>query len=382
MPQTKPKKLVILNQAANYLSIGFANAFNQKFDEVVLIAGSIHVQGEDLQPKVKWHKINLWKDAPAIKKLISYLKALFNMWWLLITKYRNYEVVFVSVPPMAYLLNLILPHKFSMIIWDVYPDIFKITGMQDTHPIYKVWAFLNKKSFKKAYRLFTISEKMAELLEQYVNRDKIIVQPIWSIFQENQKIDKQNNKFIKHHDLEHKFIVQYSGNIGLTHNVEVLVDIAELLKNNTQIVFQIIGRGPRKEHLKQLVSEKKLPNCMFLPFQSDEMFPYSLSAADLGVVILDEKTSKGSVPSKSFNLMSYGIPSLYIASEDSQLAYYAKHYNHANLFTKDRIKEASQWIEKLSQNQQQQDKLSQNAVKAAQDFKRENADKFVEKYLS
>jgi hypothetical protein len=36
----------------------------------------------------------------------------------------------------------------------------------------------------------------------------------------------------------------------------------------------------------------------------------------------------------------------------------------------------------LSQNQQQHDQLSQNAVKAAQDFKRENAYKFVEKYLS
>jgi len=382
MPQTKPKKLVILNQAANYLTIGFANAFNQEFDEVVLIAGSIHVQGEDLNSDIKWQKINLWKDAPASKKLISYLKALFNMWWLLMTKYRNHEVVFVSVPPMAYLLNLVLPHKFSMIIWDVYPDIFKITGMKDTHPVYKVWAFLNKKSFKKAHKLFTISEKMADLLAQYVKRDKIIVQPIWSIFQENHRIEKQNNKFIKQHHLDHKFIVQYSGNIGLTHNVEVLIEIAKILKNNSDIIFQIIGRGPRKEHLKQLVAKEKLPNCMFLPFQSDEMFPYSLSAADLGVVILDEKTSKGSVPSKSFNLMSYGIPSLYIASKDSQLADYTKTYKHANLFTKENISDAAQWIEKLSKDIKQQKSLSKNAILASNDFKRENADKFVNQYLA
>jgi hypothetical protein len=382
MPKNKPRKIVILNQAANYLTIGLANAFNQKFEEVVLIAGSVHVQGEELDSDIHWHKINLWQEAPAPKKIKSYLKALSNMWWLLMTKYRKHEVFFVSVPPMAYLLNLILPHRFSMVIWDVYPDVFKITGMQETHPVYKAWSYLNRKSFKKAYRVFTISEKMADLLENYIIRDKIIIQPIWSIFQDNQKTAKQDNTFIKKLQLEDKFIVQYSGNIGLTHNVEVLVDIAEQLKDNPNILFQIIGRGSRKKHLEQLVKEKNLPNCMFLPFQSDEMFPYSLSAADLGVVILDEKTSKGSVPSKSFNLMSYGIPSLYIAAEDSQLSVYADRYNHANLFTKQQLDAAANWIENLAKDKTLQTEMSKNSEVAAKDFKRENADKFVDKYLN
>jgi hypothetical protein len=382
MPKTQPRKIVILNQAANYLTIGFANAFNQKMDEVVLIAGSVHVQGEELDPDIHWHKINQWHETPTSKKILSFLKALFNMWWLLMTRYRKHEVLFVSVPPMGYLLNLILPHRFSMVIWDVYPDVFKITGMKESHPVYKVWAYLNKKSFRKTYRLFTISEKMADLLEKYVNKDKIKIQPIWSIFQDNQKIAKQDNKFIKQHELEDKFIVQYSGNIGLTHNVEVLVDLAEQLQNDPNILFQIIGRGPRKKHLEQLVTDKNLPNCMFLPFQSDEMFPYSLSAADLGVVILDEKTSKGSVPSKSFNLMSYGIPSLYIAAEDSQLSVYADRYNHANLFTKQQLDAAANWIENLAKDKTLQTEMSKNSEVAAKDFKRENADKFVDKYLN
>jgi len=94
------------------------------------------------------------------KKMLSYLKACFKIYWLLLTKYRGYEVFFVSIPPMGYLLNLILPHRFSMVIWDVYPDIFKITGMKETHPLYRTWAWLNRKSFKNAFRLFTISEKI------------------------------------------------------------------------------------------------------------------------------------------------------------------------------------------------------------------------------
>jgi hypothetical protein len=375
----KNRKIVIVNQAANYLTIGFANSFKKRFEYVVLITGSVHTQGEELDPTIKIEKINKWQERPARKKMFSYLKALFLMWWLLLTKYRKHEVFFVSVPPMGYLLNIFLPHRFSMVIWDVYPDIFKITGMKESHVVYRFWSYLNKKSFGKSYKVFTISDKMADLIKVYTTRE-IIVLPIWSIFQENKKVNKGENIFIEEHGLQNKFIVQYSGNIGVTHNVEVLVEIAEMLKDNKKILFQIIGRGSRKETLEKLVKEKNLPNCEFLPFQTDEMFPFSLSAADVGVVILDETTSKGSIPSKSYNLMSYGIPSLYIASKDSQLYEYAERYELGKCFTKSELDEAQNYLKELSDDSLSYKKISINSSKAAQDFKRENADRFVEKY--
>ncbi len=130
-----------------------------------------------------------------------------------------------------------------------------------------------------------------------------------------------------------------------------------------------------------MVKERKLANCQFLPFQSDEMFPFSLSAADLGVVILDELTSKGSVPSKSYNLMSYGIPSLYIASEDSELKSYVDKFGHGDCFTESELDSAVSFIEKLSRDRDLYKLMSGNSVKAAGNFKRENAGKFVEYYL-
>lgn len=375
------RKIVIINQASNYLTVGFCNAFADRFNEVCLITGSVHVQGENLKENIRVQYINRFVERPARKKFFSYLTACWKMFWLLKTRYKQYEVFFVSLPPMAYLLNLLLPNRFSMVIWDVYPDTFKITGMKETHWLYRTWACLNKKSFKKAYRLFTIGEKMAELLENYVDRKKIIIQPIWSIFQDNLRYPKEENPFIKEHQLKGKFVVQYSGNIGLTHKVEVVVELAGLLKDQQDIIFQIIGRGPRVPHLQKRVAEKNLPNCVFLPFQSDEMFPFSLSAADLGVVILDETTSKGSVPSKSYNLMSFGIPSLYIAAPDSELMNYAQKYGHAACFSEKDLKQASAFILEMAQNPDRWKTMSRNAEKAALDFRRGNADKFVEKYL-
>lgn len=381
MDKIKERKIVVVNQAVNYLTIGFCNAFAEKFQDVNLITGSIHTQGETLQENVSVTYINKWVERPAKKKVLSYAIGCWKIFWLLLTKYRKHEVFFVSLPPMAYLINLIVPNRFSMVIWDVYPDVFKITGVKESSLFYRFWAYLNKKSFNKAYRLFTIGDKMADLLEKYVNREKIIIQPIWSIFQQNERLSKDQNPFINTHQLQDKFIVQYSGNIGLTHKVEVVVQLAELLKDNKNILFQIIGRGPRVPVLQKLVEEKKLPNCTFLPFQTDEMFPYSLSATDLGIVILDELTSKGSVPSKSYNLMSYGIPALYIAGKDSELNSYASKYGYAECYTENELEAARDFILDLSNNKTKWENLSANAIKASSLFRRDNADKFVDFYL-
>jgi hypothetical protein len=268
-----------------------------------------------------------------------------------------------------------------MLIWDVYPDIFKITGMKEGHPLYRTWAFLNRIVFKKAFRLFTIGNRMAHLLEKYIGKDKLLITPLWSIFQANEKVPKEKNPFVLQENLLGKFVVQYSGNIGLTHKVEVMIELAERMRNYPDILFQIIGRGPRVLSLKKTVEEKNLENCQFLPFQSDDMFPYSLSAADLGVVILDDLTSKGSVPSKSYNLMSYGIPSLYIAASDSELYDYSVRYRNAKCFDEQHLEDAVAFILELSRDKELYAEYVQKSLSAANDYKRSNADQIVELYL-
>jgi hypothetical protein len=158
------RKIVVVNQAVNYLTIGLCNAFAEKFERVELITGSIHVQGEELDKTIGVFKINKWMERPAWKKLVSYLWACIQIYGLLLTRYRRYEVFFISLPPMAYLLSIILPNRCSMLIWDVYPDVFKITGMKESNPLYKIWGRLNRIAFRRAFRLYTIGGRMADLL--------------------------------------------------------------------------------------------------------------------------------------------------------------------------------------------------------------------------
>lgn len=378
---TSDRDIVVVNQAVNYLTIGVCNAFTKHCECVSLITGSIHEQGEVLNDKVDVRYINGWVERPAWKKMMSYIIACWKIYWNILFRYRKSDVLFISIPPMAYLLSIILPNRCSVIVWDVYPDMFKITGMTEKNLLYKLWSALNKVAFKRMYKVFTIGNKLSDLVNQYVEREKIEIIYIWSIFQNDESVPKSKNPFVVEHNLQNKFIVQYSGNIGLSHNVEALVQIAEKMRDHSHILFQIIGRGPRMPFLKQLVEEKNLPNCMFLPFQSDEMFPFSLSAADIGVVILDSATSKGSVPSKSYNLMSFGIPSLYIASVESELFEYSRKFKHAECFEENELNKASEFIFKLSHDSELYSAYKKKALSASENFRRRNADVLVRKYF-
>lgn len=376
------KSLVIVNQAANYLTIGLANAFGQRFEEVILMTGSIHVQGEKLRKDIKWQKIRKWRERHGIRKAWVYMTGLIQIYFLLLFRYRKSEVFFISLPPMAYLLNIILPHRFSMMIWDLFPDTLKVAGVSEKSFLFRIWSSLNKRSFPRSYKLFTIGRRTGDSLARYVNADKVIISPIWSIFQQPLEIPFESNPFVIEQNLYEKFIVQYSGNIGLGHNVELIIDLAEKMRDQTDVLFQIIGRGHRVPILRKLVKERKLQNCQFLPFQTDEMFPYSLSAAHIGVVILNEAASTGSVPSKSFNLMSLGIPSLYFASETSELMDYVKKYKHGLCLDGKEIDKARNFILLLKSDKNIYQQYRHNSLLASQDFKRSNADAIVEKYLT
>ncbi len=372
---------MIINQMPNYLTFGLANAFNTRFDSVALVAGGFDGNPEMLGKSIEVRMINRLYDRPSWKKAGSYVLALIRMWWLLMTRYRRYEVLFVSVPPMGYLLNLVLPHRFSMVIWDLYPDAFKVTGMTQKHLVYRMWSWVNRKSFRKAFRIFTIGESLADAISNYVHRSKLIVHPIWAMFQDSPRIPRDQNRFVALHGLSDQFVVQYSGNIGATHNVELLIDIAERLKSESKILFQIIGRGPRLQTLQQMAKQRGLLNVQFYAFQPEEMFVHSLSAANLGVVILNEKVSRGSVPSKAYNLMSFGIPALYVSSPDSQLANDANRFGHAACFAAVQLNDIAEFIIRMSKQDVDYHQMAQAAKKAAESFRPKNAECFVDSYL-
>ena len=365
-------KIVLINQSSGYLMRDVAQALSERYEEVVLLA-SHPVDG------VKTDTIIPYDKRSTLRRLWTWLMAAIQIWWKVTWTYRQYELLIVSNPPFAPLLPLVLGNKFSLLVYDIYPDVLVSQHvLGESNPIVRCWRWANRKVFAKAERIFTIGDGMKQCLSQYTAIEKIKVVPLWPDKQRIRRIERCDNLFVRKHHLEDKFVVMYSGNLGNTHRVEVLLDVAERMADDDGVVFLLVGEGKKKRMLEERVAKVGLRNVLLLPYQPSEMLAHSLSAADIAVVTLDVNSAQMSVPSKTFNLMALGAPLMCIASPDSELGRLVDQYHMGKVFLPEDIDDMLQFISELKNNQALWTQYSRNALTASQNFTSENAKMLVE----
>jgi glycosyltransferase involved in cell wall biosynthesis len=307
------KDIIFINQSVGQLFADVVNAFCKTGYVCTLLTGS----DKDYQLEDNIEKVLLKQyDRTSIKnRLITW--AIFT-WqaWRYLRKHKTEDLFIVSNPSFATLLPLWTKNSYSLLIYDTYPDVLVSTGtLNKTNVFVKWWAKKNKEQiYKNAKVVYTLSENMAKALEQYTTRRKIQIIPNWADTSFLKPIEHNNNPWLMEKGLQNKFIVLYSGNIGNTHKVEILVDVANLLKDRKDIQFVIIGEGGKKEIVKSRIEKLGVENVIMLPFQDKEIIPFSIGAADIGVITLDEKSSTVSVPSKTYSMMAVGCCLMCIAS--------------------------------------------------------------------
>lgn len=322
MNSNKQRKIFLINQSCGYLMIDIVNAFvfSGKYSEIVLATGEITPINTLLDKEVKVIKIATYNKTSAINRPLSWIIATFQVLFLLLFKYRNYELFLTSNPPSISFAMLFCRNEYSTLIYDVYPDgLVSSKVISEKNIIFILWSKMNKLFYRKSKIVFTITEGMVEIIAKYCNKSKIKVIPIWPSAGFDAKITKSENKFINNNDLKGKFIITYSGNLGKGHNLEVLIALAEKLQYEKEIIFVISGGGWAKENLVSLSKEKKLDNVLFFPRQNSDILAHSLSASDISFVSIEKELAKVCVPSKTYNLIKLEIPLLCVASKDSEL---------------------------------------------------------------
>lgn len=371
-------KIVFVNQSAGFLDVDVINAYCQSYQYVHLIYGKIFPGTRELDHRVKVTHICKYNRSSSVKRLFTWLWGSLQIFCILLMRYRGWLVVYYTNPPLACFSSLLLPNKFRIVEYDVYPDALKTIGVKESSAVYKLWAALKCRLYKKVEKVYTLSEGMKEVLTQYGTADKINVVPLWSMSDNFSPIDKSINPFIKENHLEGKFIVLYSGNIGYTHSVEILIEVAKRMKDDDGVQFLIIGEGKKKAELQKIVCDYKLRNVSFYPYQEFDKLPYSLASADIGVITLDENVSKVSVPSKTFNLMAVGAPLLAIANKETEMYRLINKYQNGRCIPKTDISEIVDYILTLKNDKQYHNHLSNNSLLASKDFTYKNADYFLD----
>jgi glycosyltransferase involved in cell wall biosynthesis len=375
-----PKKIVLINQHTGYLFADVANAFAKEYDEVVLMAGKSTGLNAKSDSRVKIQQIIPYNRSSTIRRFLSWITCVAQISWLLLFKYRKYDLLVCSNPPTAStLLPIFFKRRITLLMYDIYPDgLIAGNFVTQKNIIYKCWAGLNRIAYKRVNKIITLTKGMATALSVYADKEKIMVVPAWGNIPAGAlAIPESENLFLKANNLQGKFIVMYSGNMGKAYQLEPLVHVAEYFKDNKDIVFVIMGDGWKKEILQQMVKEKNLTNCLLLPYQPNDLFMHSLSAFHVGVVSLAQVLDKVAIPSKTYNLLAAKRPVFCIGSEGSGLAEFLNENNVGVAIDPLNIGAMQDYIGKLYNDKAYFDKLCINAGKTAAHYTSERAKEIV-----
>jgi glycosyltransferase involved in cell wall biosynthesis len=294
-------------------------------------------------------------------------------------------VVLTTAPPflpiLGYLLSRICRIRYVCLLYDLYPDIaIELGVIKPHHWLVKLWDRLNCLTWQHAEAIIVLSENMKERIvaKQSGIEAKIAIIPSWVDSESIVPLKKQDNWFAKEHGLVEPFTVLYSGNMGRCHDMDTLFDAVTLLRD-TPIRFVFIGSGEKRKQFQQSVVDMGLNNCLFLPYQSRENLPYSLTACDVSIVSVSQGMEGLVAPSKLYSALASGRPIVSICPESS---YLNDVFDRANCGTTVRNGDSqglAKYLYRLSQNP----RLANDLGRAGREYCRNNytSEKIAQDYL-
>lgn len=214
--------------------------------------------------------------------------------------------------------------KYIYNIQDFNPEQTMAVGYSENKLVLNVMMWLDKFSCRRADKVIVVGRDMVETLKSRFKDQKIPKHCFinnWIDEKEIYPLESDNEKvldFKRKYDLEGKFIIMYSGNIGLYYDLENLIKVIEKFKDRQDVAFVFVGEGSVKDKLVLYKKEHHLDNVVFIPYQDKKDLVYSLNAGDVHWVV-NAKGIKGvSVPSKLYGVMAAGKPVLGVLEEGSE----------------------------------------------------------------
>ena len=218
------------------------------------------------------------------------------------------------VPAVA-LVALLRRSPFVIVAQDLYPEVMIAHGMLDPKAITgQILGRIFRWAYRRARCVVALGPTMrVRLLEKGVAPDRIAVISNWSTGDRSVVRGPENN-LRKDWGLDGKFVVLYSGNIGIAHDIETPILAMKLaLARAPDVRLVFVGKGSRLTEARNLAeAEGVLDQVLFKSLVPRELLPQSMGLADLALVTLGEGFAGLVVPSKLFGYMARGIPTAYV----------------------------------------------------------------------
>ena len=249
---------------------------------------------------------------------------------------KNVDYVFsISQPPILGGLlgvwgKLTRRARFIYNIQDFNPEQVIAVNYTRNPLILKTAMALDKFSCRRADKVIVVGRDMVDTLKRRFQQNKLPRYAFINNWVDEKELyplpadDPQVTAFRRKYGLENKYVIMYSGNLGLYYDLENLIRvIKEFRKGRTmdgriengplttdgrEVVFAFVGAGSMKRRLEKYKEKHHIDNVIFIPYQKKEELIYSLNAADVHWCV-NAKGIKGvSVPSKLYGCLAVQKP--------------------------------------------------------------------------
>ena len=283
-------------------------------------------------------------------------------------------VIALTDPPIVGLAALLAARRFHCPLVISYRDLFPEVGhlLEDfkSPPVDWVLTQVNRILIRHAAHLVALGEAMRDrLIEKGAPPNRIAIIPDWADTSAIVPAEKKN-PFSVHHGLVDRFVVMHSGNMGVSQNLEMLVETAGLLKTIPDLVFVFIGEGLKKAPLQTLVKRSGLANVLFLPYEPKENLSNSFGAADCFLVSLKPGLHGYIMPSKLYGILAAGRPYVASVDEECDVARITRQYQCGLLAKSGDPQDVAVKIRTLYQNRSLAQEMGARARQAAFHFDR------------
>ncbi|MGY4623057.1 colanic acid biosynthesis glycosyl transferase WcaI [Bradyrhizobium sp. USDA 4486] len=298
--------------------------------EVVVLSGSPGAVPDSQtgpgKPRVIAVKNRMAGKAALVRRGMSELLFAARIFFALIRELRRGDVVLTVTAPFMLPYSVAAAARLkgarsALIMHDLFPDVLVMAGLLKPSAIVtRAMRAVNSMMFRALNAVITIGRDAERPLLSYsgMTRNKIRFIPNWATLTPGARPITSDNPFRQ--AIPARFIVGLSGNLGFTHDPEIVFEAARLLKDEQDIYFLLSGWGIGFERLKQLQAEANLANVSFVGRVEDAELEAFLASANLWIIPYRKDVAGVSVPSRFYNLLAVGRPVVLVSEPEAEAA--------------------------------------------------------------
>ena len=256
--------------------------------------------------------------------------------YLIFSAPKSCRLIALTTPPLLSILVRLLSKvrggDHAHWVMDLYPDVMVAHGLiQESGLAHRILGFLTRWGFggERCKGVWSLGPDMKRSVDSYLNEGtKSEWIALWGNEGQLEEISVEAKVIRKMRGWEDgDLVVMYSGNLGLGHLFNEILEVAGTLAPNTDgknFRFSFHGQGKRRIEIEKFQKTQPGASVELHGYESEDRLRAHLRSADLHLVSLNPEWDGAMVPSKLQGIFAIGRPVVFVGSEDCAIGQWIK----------------------------------------------------------